>query len=113
MDIDFALQESPFFNGNTLRRDIPGHDGRLTQVHSIASLNVAVKFSLYYDGFRIDAGLYLAIGTHGKAVALQSDTALDLAIQIEIFAARKLAFNNYRFADLCQTTGGCAHGTRS
>jgi hypothetical protein len=68
VDIDFAFQESAFFNGNALRRDIPGDRGGLPQVHAVTGLNVALQFSLHHHAFRVDAGLHLAIGAHRKAV---------------------------------------------
>src|SRR5208283_3801 len=113
VDIDFALQESAFFNRNALCRDISGDRGGLPQVHAVTGLNIAFQLSLHHDGFGVDAGLDLAVWAHGEAVALQGDATLDLAVQIEIFTPRKFALNNDRLADLRQTTGGCAHWTRS
>src|SRR5208282_1090328 len=113
VDIDLSLQEGAFFNGNTLRRDVSGDRSGLPQVHAVTGLNITFQLSLHHDGFGVDAGLDLAVWAHGEAVALQGDAALDLAVQVEIFASRKFALNYDRLADLRQTTGGCAHWTRS
>jgi hypothetical protein len=113
MDINLALQIGALFDGDTLGRDIAGNNRGLTQFDAIAGLNVALEFSLHHNPFGVHAGFDLAVGANRQAVAFQGDAAFDLAIHIKIFAARKFALDEDRFADLRQTAGGCAHRTLS
>ena len=118
MNINLALQISAFLNRDALRRDISGDHRRLAQLNAVTGLDVALQFALHHHPLGLDAAFHLAVGANRQAVAFESNAALDLAIQIQIFAPVKLALDDNRLADLCQSTlcqptGRCAHWTIS
>src|SRR5271165_740165 len=102
LNINFTLQVGALLNRNPLRGDIPGNNGGLAQLNPVAGLYVALEFALDHDHLRFHRGFDLAVGTDGQAVVFEGDAALDLPVNVKIFAARQFTFDNHGFANLSQ-----------
>src|SRR5256885_1213610 len=99
-DIDFALEVGTLFNGHSLSDHVAYGDRGFSEVHPLRGIDVAFQFALHDYGFGAYVGAYLPVRTNRQTVALKVDTAFDLAIDIKIFAARKVSFDNDRFTDM-------------
>ena len=102
LNVDFALQVGAFLNRNPLGGNVAGHHRRLAQFHAVAGLHVSLEFALHHNALGLNRSFHRAIGADGQAVVLQGDAALDLSIDIKVFAARQFAFDDNRLANLRQ-----------
>ena len=94
MDLNFPFEVRAVFNRDTMRHDIPHHDGRLPEIHSVTGLDITVQLALNDHATSIDVGVYLAVRPDREAIPAQFDAAFYLAVHIQIFTAGKFTLDH-------------------
>jgi hypothetical protein len=98
-DVDTALEESAIFNADAGRSYIAGEGAFGANIHAVSSGDIAANLTQNDNLASGDAGGDLAVATHGNAIAVQVDAALDFAVDEEGFRAGDFAFDKEAFAD--------------
>src|SRR5437868_63162 len=73
-------------------------------------MDVALQFALNGHAFGVHICFHLPIRTNSQIVTAQLDRALDLSVDVEIFAARQFSLDDDRLADVGKFAGlRCVH----
>src|SRR5262249_15833823 len=112
LDVDLPLEICAFFDTHTLSGNVAYRNRRLTQFCALTGVDVSLQLALYGYTFRVYVGFHLPIRTYGEAITAQFDCALDLSVNVEVFAAGEFSLNDDRFADMRKFAGlWCVHET--
>src|ERR1700730_17783623 len=85
-DLHFAMNLRALSDGNPHGCDIPTDFSRRPNFHALAAPQCALHFSTNDNLARIDVRRNLAVGSDGDAAIGELDGALNLAIDVQVFA---------------------------
>src|SRR3954471_12847946 len=87
-DLNLALHTGVLFNGKTTGVDVTLQYGGITEFQPPCGTDVTVESSINNNVSGIQISLYLGIWPKRETVIRQADGAFEVAINVELFAAR-------------------------
>src|SRR5690242_5638437 len=109
-NFQLTLKISAFFDRNPSGLHVAGHDRRLPHIRALADLKITLQRTTHAYIPGSDIRVHAAFGANAQAVPLKLNTAVDLAIYIDVLVPGKLSFNRNRLPYSCELLRDrCAH----
>ena len=107
LNVDGAFEVRSVLDGNPCRSNVPSQRRTLAKVGAVGGAQVSIHLTMHNHIPCLDVCTNASIGADRQALATQRNGTFDFAVDIQIFAARKFALNNYRLPN-----GSEVHATR-
>src|SRR5579885_191034 len=111
-DFQLTLEVCAFFDCDSPGLYIAGHHRRLSHLCTLADLKISLQRPADANVLRANVRVYASFRPNAQTIALKLNTAIYLAIYIDILVARYLSVNRYGLPDASELLGNrCAHSS--